>query len=490
MLSQSSAALAAEEAPVHELVYRCGPVAKRFHADRDSRVKLLIGPFGTGKTSSAAYDQMMCQSARVMVNAEGVKRSRFAVVRNTFPQLRDTTMKTFLEWYPPPIYGRFNQTEKIYKARFEPREGDVREVEILFRALDIEKDVRNLLSLELTGAWIDEAREINNSVFTGVLGRIGRFPSLKDSGGINPFLCPPQVVLTTNYPSREHFLYRDFVAKPISGYSIYEQGQDENRHNLRPGYYDDLEHDYRDRPDLLKTLVRGQWGVTVRGKRVYSDQEFDHKTHVSDVPLLPVVLESIQMGGGRIIVRCWDNTGLSPAAAITYLHPGGQWLIFQEFIGEDEGIVEFGTSVKEWCNQEFPTNVKYRDIGDPAGKIRDSRKKSPKIYLQEECGIIIEDGIQTFKIRRESVVSRLHHRTHGLLIDPSCVRLIDGFEGGYAYPEITATGMFGDEPIKNEYSHIHDSIQYGATRLFYSGKSGDSRKRGFSNWNNKPDNWA
>ena len=47
------------------LTYNCGPVALRFHKDKQSRVKLLIGPFGTGKTSSGAYDQIMCQSKRV-----------------------------------------------------------------------------------------------------------------------------------------------------------------------------------------------------------------------------------------------------------------------------------------------------------------------------------------------------------------------------------------------------------------------------------------
>ena len=55
-----------------------------------------------------------------------------------------------------------------------------------------------------------------------------------------------------------------------------------------------------------------------------------------------------------------------------------------------------------------------------------------------------------------------------LLIDPSCTTLIDGFEGGYAYPQIGSSGVYKTEPAKNSYSHIHDALQYPATKLFWT----------------------
>jgi hypothetical protein len=446
---------------VYKMRYVCGPVAKTFHKDKASRVKLLIGPFGTGKTSSAAYDLIMLQWGRVLPDKDGIKRTRFSVIRNTFPQLRDTTIKTYLDWFPPAVWGKFNETEKRFQIRYNDRS-----IEILFRALDIEKDVRNLLSLELTGAHIDEAREVNNSIFKGLLGRVGRYPSMKDSAGENPFVHPVQVVLTTNYPSREHWIYSDFVGTPVDGYQIYKQVQDENKHNLRPGYYEDLEKDYANRPDLLRTLVRGDWGVTVRGKQVYT--EFTRGFHVSEDRLLPMVVNGIN-AGNNTVVRGWDNTGLSPACVLTYVNSLGQWLVFEEIIGDDIGMVEFGNGVKTWCGQNLPSHTRYRDIGDPAGNTRDTTKQSPADYLRMHCNIVVENGIQTFKIRRESVVSRLIRQVQGepsILIDPGCIRLIDGFEGGYAYPEIASTGIFKDEPDKNEYSHVHDALQYPATILF------------------------
>lgn len=441
--------------------YIPGPVATEFHKDKESRVKLLIGPFGTGKTSSAAWDILDFQADRVRPVA-GKRKSRFAVVRNTYPQLAETTIKTYLDWFPPMAFGKYNQTKKQYLIYWEDKE-----IEILFKALDAPQDVRDLLSLELTGAHIDEAREIHEDIITGLLGRIGRYPSMKDSQGVNPFLSPPQVTLTTNYPSTTHWIYKKFVENRIDGYSMYEQTQEENIHNLRPGYYADLEKDYADRPDLLRTLVRGEWGITVKGKRVYP--EFSRPIHVSTYPLK---IEDSKT------IRGWDNTGLSPACAITQIGPTGQWKILKEFCGSDIGILDFGELVQTWCRERFGWNMRYKDIGDPAGKFRDSNKMSPKDYLRK-LGIMVEDGIQTFKPRRESVagmLSKLINKQPAMIIDPSCTMLIDGFDGGYAYAEIGNSGVFRNDPQKNEYSHIHDAVQYPATRLFISGRDRDKEK--------------
>jgi hypothetical protein len=443
--------------PDYVLRYVCGPVTKQFHADRDSRVKLLIGPFGTGKTSAAAYDTIQCASKRV-VPTRGKLRSRFAVVRNTYPELRDTTIKTYLDWFPPLYFGEYNQTEHRLLI-----EDDNRQVEVLFKALDSSKDVRDLLSLELTGAHVDEAREIHEDVIKGLLGRIGRYPSVKDCG-CNPFTAPPQIVLTSNFPSTSHYLYKDFVSSRIDGYAIYQQTQTENKHNLRPGYYEDMEKDYATRPDLLKTLVRGEWGITVQGKLVYP--EFNRRVHMAIEPLKPI--DPVK------IIRGWDNTGLSPAISFSFLSSAGQWRIFKEFCFRDTGIMDAAEAVFLFCAHDLPPDCTYRDICDPAGKNRDTTKQSPADYVMQknkEYGrtITLEDGIQTFKVRREAVAGRLTRIINGepaVLIDPSCTTLLDGFEGGYSYREISNSGVFQTEPQDNEYTHIHDAIQYPATRLF------------------------
>lgn len=435
-----------------ELTYNPGPVTMDFLSDREARACLLIGPFGTGKSSAAAMKNCQLKPRRVLHSPDGIRRSRYAIVRNTYRQLNDTVIRTVQDWFPPHVFGRYLSTEKKYTLRF-----DDLEVELLFRALDDDADRANLLGLELTGGWIDEAREIDHGIVKGLMGRIGRYPSQRDFNGESPFLpgaC--QLDLTTNYPNRDHWLYRDFVSQPISGYKMYTQYQEENKHNLPPMYYDNLELDYADRPDLLKTLVRGEWGVTLQGKLVYP--EFNRKLHVSDTPIKPHTSSEFVLG--------WDHTGLHPGCVVTQMQ-GQQWCILKEFWEEDVGIMDFGQMVMQFCNDTYHGG-KFRHIGDPAGKNRDSTKSSPKDYLRK-IGINIADGVQTYKIRREAVAGRLNKLNNGtpaICIDPACVIVIDGFEGGYAYKEIGSSGIFQSEPVKNKYADIHDALQYPATRLF------------------------
>lgn len=201
------------------------------------------------------------------------------------------------------------------------------------------------------------------------------------------------------------------------------------------------------------------------GKVAYPD--FSRKMHVATEPLLPIIMEGVENGGQ--IIRGWDNTGLHPGCVATYINSIGQWYILKEFWGDDIDIVDFTESVLLWCNQQFPSDTDYRDIADPAGKNRDSRKKSAAQYVFEECKLRLEDGIQTLKVRIGSVTRLLGALKQGepaIVIDPSCEMLIKGFEGGYHYPEIGTSGMYKPEPLKDMFADLHDSLQYPATRLF------------------------
>lgn len=207
------------------------------------------------------------------------------------------------------------------------------------------------------------------------------------------------------------------------------------------------------------------WQEAFTGQVVYP--EFDLRFHVAKEPLLPIARGGIHHGK-RQVVRGWDHSGLHPACVITYMMPTGQWLIIKEFWEDNIGIVDFGAAVKAWCAENMP-NAEWVDIGDPAGKIRDATKQSPSDYLRKHCQIVIRDGIQTFKVRRESVASRLVRQINGnpaLVVDPSCKLVIDGFSGGYCYPEIGNTGLFKPEPKKDKYADVHDALQYPATILF------------------------
>lgn len=121
-----------------------------FHAD-DHFVKGIMGCFASGKSVGMDWDVFLrCKTMTKM--KDGVRRSRWALIRNTKEQLKDTTIRTWLDWFPDGVTGNFSVSDMTYHLKYQ----DI-EAEILFRALDRPEDIRKLLSMELTGAFINEA---------------------------------------------------------------------------------------------------------------------------------------------------------------------------------------------------------------------------------------------------------------------------------------------------------------------------------------------
>src|SRR5580700_4644145 len=159
------------------------PTIQRFF-DSDAFIRGLCGPFGSGKSSACAIE-IAQRALQVPHGPDGIRRSRYAIVRNTSKQLEDTTERTTLQWLnPQQIGGVWTPSKHNYTIKGLRAPGDDKgaEIEILFRALDRDDQIRDLLSMELTGAWINEAREINWAVIDAMQGRVGRFPRKADCG--------------------------------------------------------------------------------------------------------------------------------------------------------------------------------------------------------------------------------------------------------------------------------------------------------------------
>ncbi len=161
----------------------------------DSFFRGVRGPVGSGKSVSCCIE-IFRRALKQKPSEDGKRKSRWAVIRNTNPQLKTTTIKTWLDWFPENSFGNF-----MYSVPFTHNIhiGDV-ELEVIFLALDRPEDVKKLLSLELTGVWINEAREIPKSIVDACTMRVGRFPSMKDGG--------PSwygVIADTNAPDEDHW---------------------------------------------------------------------------------------------------------------------------------------------------------------------------------------------------------------------------------------------------------------------------------------------
>jgi len=140
--------------------YIATPTLKKFHRD-GSLVRCILGPIGSGK-SVGSCAELVRLSKMQNPDPDGKRRTRFAVIRNTIKELKDTTIKTWLDWYGD--LGVMRWTDLNFYMEF----GDV-ECEILFRGMDRPDQVKALLSLELTGTFINEAKEIQPEIIQTVI---------------------------------------------------------------------------------------------------------------------------------------------------------------------------------------------------------------------------------------------------------------------------------------------------------------------------------
>lgn len=238
-----------------DITYEAPPTLGRF-LGCDTFVRGVIGPVGSGKSSACAVE-LLRRACEQVPGPDGKRRTRFAVIRNTYPQLRDTTRKTFEQWIPEKL-GVWREQEFTFELKFK----DVRS-EIMFRALDRPQDVKKLLSLELTGAWLNEGREIPRSIFDMLQTRVGRYPSRAQGG------CTWRGIwLDSNPWAKSHWGYQLFTRhknlKPEHRalYTIFEQPgglspEAENIENLEPGYYDRLTAGKDS--EWIKSYVDGQY---------------------------------------------------------------------------------------------------------------------------------------------------------------------------------------------------------------------------------------
>lgn len=417
-----------------------------------------MGPFGSGKSSGCVIELVRRAQAQ-KPGPDGVRRTRFAVVRNTYGMLRDTTMKTVFQWLPVEYFGKLHVADSRYVVKaFENCE-----IEILFRALDTPEDIGKLLSLELTGAWINEAREIPWAIVDAMQGRVGRFPAVLDGG------CTwSGIWMDTNPPDADSKFYKFFEEQkhPPEFARLFKQPSGlatnaENIQHLPVNYYSRLATGKS--PEWAKVYVHGEYGFVMDGRPVYT--EYNDATHC----------RSVEPISGTVI-RGWD-WGLTPVCTFHQMLPDGRWLVFDEIISENidpkgMGIDRFSDNVIDHCARAFPRNTPFEDYGDPAGAQRVQTDEKTVFQILQGKGIDIQPGEQTLAMRLECVRKPLNTLRGGepqFILHPRCKVARKGFMGGYHYRRVQVSGgdRFQDKPDKSHpISDVHDSIQYVATRLF------------------------
>ena len=413
----------------------------------DAKMRVLMGPVGSGKSVTCSFE-IVRRASMQQPDQNGLRRTRFAIVRETARQLQDTTIKTFLDWFPPGECGTYMRTTKTYFFRV----GDV-ESEIMFRALDDADDVANLNSLELTGAWFNECRDIHPDIIDAMSKRIGRFPSKKDGGptwhGMWGDTNPPTID-TWWYYQMEHLDSKDGVSPNDNGWEVFKQPSGrtnaaENIENLPEGYYDTQGRS----DEYIRVYIDGEYGLSSAGMPVYKYFRPDY--HMAKMHLRPIT-------GGRPLVIGMD-LGLTPSAVIGQQDPRGRALILAECVSYDMGAQRFiRTMLKPLLHERFPGHS-FVVVVDPAGTQRAQTDERSVVDIIKKEGLrVIPAKTNMISARLNAVDDFLMRQVDGdpaFIVDPRCTALKSAMMGGYRYKPK------GDEDIdKNKHSHVAEALQY------------------------------
>lgn len=471
-----------------------GPVGEAYYRSK-AFIRGIRGPLGSGKSAESCV-LLFRTAVHQEPDAQGKRRTRFAIVRNTYPELKSTTIKTWLDWVPEQFFGPMKWDAPItHNITIPMPDGTTVESEVLFLALDRPEDVKKLLSLELTAGFMNESRELAFEVFEGFTGRIGRYPSQKD----RPEHIPPEqwptssfLCMDTNSPSDRHWWYTlaepgakghdemmermellrqalvdkkvipedrplmEFFSQP-SGLSP----EAENIQNLRPGYY---EFACIGKTEAwIKVHIKNEYGSTFSGKRVYPN--YSDNLHLAKAKLYPAK--------GVTMCASFDY-GLTPAFVLGQLTPRGQLKILAELTSEGMAIRQFiESAVIPFMSQHYPSVV-LRDMdatGDPAGDPgRDTDGISPADIVRETFPKY-ESARSNDPLKRQEAVNFFLNRNcdgePAFRLSPECGTLREGFNGGYHYRKLnTLDTRYLETPEKNGFSHPHDALQYLAMHYY------------------------
>jgi hypothetical protein len=438
-----------------------GPIAEAYLVDR-SPVSLIEGPVGSGKTVATL---MKGFTASVQQRAfRGVRYSRGMFLRNTYPELKSTVIKSFQDWFPESIAPIRWDAPITATMKFPLADGTRLECEIYFLSFDRPDDIGKLKSLEVTWAGLSEMSELSKTALDMSTQRVGRYPGAR-LGGPSWY----GVFGDTNFPDDDHWIYRLFEKDKPKGFELFKQPGGlierageyldnplaENIKNL-PGGYEYYRRQLGGKTkEWIKVFVLANYGTVADGKPIYP--EWNDEIHCRKVSAL----------ANRPLLLGFDY-GLTPACVICQVSPRGQLLVLGELFAKDMGIRQFARDVvRPYLALNFH-GYSFQAAGDPAGVARsDTDEKTCFMELAEEGIACVPASTNSFVGRREAVAKYLTRMVDGrpcLMVDPSCDMIRRGFNGRYQYKRLQVVGeeRYRDVPDKNDFSHLHDALQYAA----------------------------
>jgi len=442
--------------------YTAPPTCARFMRS-ESFGRLIAGPVGSGKTTACLFElfRRACEQAPA---PDGLRYTRFAIVRQTLKQLKDTVLKDIVDWLKGIASYKVSDNTVYITV------GDVRS-EWLLIPLEDPEDQRRLLSLQLTGAWMSECIEMNVEIVSPLAGRCGRYPSAA-LGGCSWF----GIIADTNMPSEGSAWHAFMTHRMPIDWQVFIQpsGMADNAENLNwltqttdtlklaqddprrlaqgRTYYERFVRS--NSPEWCKRYVYAEFGPDPSGSAVFRES-FKLDFHVVD-ELEPVSGHTLLIG---------LDFGRDPCAILTQVDHRGRLLVLEEVIAEDIGLeLQLNRGIKPALMADRYIGLMAVVVGDPAGRQRST------MYEETSFDLVKRSGLNAYPAPSNDIDARIRAVESFLLAQRDggpavlfdrrrCPQLIEAMNGGYRYAK-TRGGVRKPTPDKNKYSHIADAFQY------------------------------
>lgn len=395
-------------------------------------------------------------------------------IRDTWENLRRTTLQEFLFWFPDGVFGTWHKGDKeyIWDTAKTGLKGKV-----IFMGVESDEDASKIASMPLAGVFIDEPSAAAGDS-TGVSEFVfdTAFAQLRQPG-MNWYVAK----LAQNNPDESHWTYRRFwdPGTPATGteslrpqqqpgFVAWQTREPENVQNLPEGYYERMERTWAHRPDLLRRFVEGKHGYQQVGQPV--TPEWSDDLHLA---------KRMQPVQGVPLQLLWDG-GLNPTCIITQVTPMGDWYFLEAHVGEGIGAFELITDIIKPRLVTAYSGFEWSHIGDPALDSREqssSMQSASKLIRRELGGTFIPGvkGLERIDPLR-AVLRRTRHGRGIVRVDKDNAKEVwYALRGGWHH-HISRSGQTGGIP-KNIHSHPGDAVSYGASILFPLGQLKGKRAR-------------
>lgn len=439
------------------------PTVARFMRS-EARMRVIAGPVGSGKTTGCIFE-LLRRAIQQAKAPDGIRYTRFAVVRQTLKQLKDTVLKDILDLFPG--ISTYRVSESTIHIQF----GDVKSEWLMIPLEDVQ-DQKRLLSSQLTGAWMSECIDIDYDLVPALQGRCGRYPS-NSQGGCSWY----GVIADTNMPT-EGSPWQVAMELEPEGWKVFIQpgGLEPDAENLNHllqtpetrllplndprrlaqgrTYYEQLSK--TPNADWVQRYVHAKYGNDPSGSAVFGSS-YKKSFHVTYEELFPIP-------GYPLIVG--QDFGRNPCSLIGQIDHQGRLLILEEVLGVDTGLENhLRTNLRPRFAQERFLGFGVYLIGDPSGTAKSSH------YEETSFDLCRRSGFNSYPAPTNNLDRRLRAteamflaQSNGgprLIIDGNrCPSLVKALNGQYRYA-MRGNGQLAPSPEKKHpWSDLADDLQY------------------------------